>query len=135
MNTKFAIGIVAAAAALFAQGAFAQASSPTRAEVKSEAKSGGLAPAGQGPGAMSSAPKGSTKTRMERKDETKMDRKDGKLIPAGEGPGNNASSPNTSGKSAKTRAERKAQTSMDRKTGTLQPAGEAPAPVSDPMKK
>ena len=38
MNTKLVLGAVAAAVAMFSQGAFAQASAPTRAEVKAEAK-------------------------------------------------------------------------------------------------
>ena len=54
--SKSVLTVVAAAAlAVFAQGAFAQASSPSRADVKAETKaaekSGKLTPAGEGPGA------------------------------------------------------------------------------------
>ena len=38
MKTKIALTVVAAAVAMFAQGAFAQASAPSRAEVKAETK-------------------------------------------------------------------------------------------------
>ena len=38
MKTKLALTAFAAAIAVFSQGAFAQASSPTRAEVKADAK-------------------------------------------------------------------------------------------------
>ena len=48
MKTNFVLGAVAAAAvAVFSQGAFAQASSPTRAEVKAEAKGATKAPTGE----------------------------------------------------------------------------------------
>ena len=68
MKKQLALSAVVAAIAVFSQGAFAQAAMPaSRAEVKAEAKTGSLAPAGQGPGAMagSGATTGkSTKTRM-----------------------------------------------------------------------
>ena len=68
MKTKLALSAIVTAVAVFSQGAFAQASSPTRAEVKAQAKTGSLAPAGEGPGAMSSAPaKTSDTTRAARK--------------------------------------------------------------------
>ena len=132
MKTKLALTAIVAALAVFSQGAFAQASSPTRAEVKAEAKKGSLAPAGEGPGAMASAPKGSDKTRAERKAQTKADAKAGALKPAGEAA--DMKTGVTAG-SDKTRAERKAQTSADIKAGKTQPAGEAAAPVGDAPKK
>ena len=74
---------------MFSQGAFAQAPSPTRAEVKAETKAaetaGGLTPAGEGPGAMGKQPPTtSDKTRAERKAQTQADVKAGKTQPAGE---------------------------------------------------
>ena len=132
MKTKLALTAIVAALAVFSQGAFAQASSPTRAEVKAEAKKGSLAPAGEGPGAMASAPKGSDKTRAERKAQTKADAKAGALKPAGEAA--DMKTGVTAG-SDKTRAERKAQTQADIKAGKTQPAGEAAAPVGDAPKK
>ena len=83
MKTKLVLGAVAAAVAVFSQGAFAQASSPTRAEVKAEAKTGGLAPAGEGPVTKQPA-KGSTVDRDTRKSDTKAAVKSGKTQPAGE---------------------------------------------------
>jgi hypothetical protein len=135
MKTKLALSAVVAAIAVFSQGAFAQASAPvTRAEVKAQAKSGSLAPAGEGPGAMASQPsKASDKTRMERKDQTKADAKSGKLAPAGEGPGAMGSQPSKA--SDKTRMERKDQTKADIKAGATQPAGEAANPIAVPPKK
>ena len=51
MKTKLALSAIVAAVAVFSQSAFAQASSPTRAEVKAETraaeKSGKLTPAGE----------------------------------------------------------------------------------------
>ncbi len=64
MKMKNVLTVVASAAfAVFAQGAFAQASAPvSRAEVKAETKAaekaGTLTPAGQGPGAMTSGKAG-----------------------------------------------------------------------------
>ncbi len=132
MNTKLALGAVAAAVAVFSQGAFAQASSPTRAEVKAEAKTGALAPAGQGP--IASQPmKGSDTSRAARKSTTKMARDAGTLKPAGEGAEKNTAVPGKG--SVTTRADRKAQTRADVKAGKTQPAGEAAQPVGEPPKK
>lgn len=131
MKTKLVLSAIVAAVAVFSQGAFAQASSPTRAEVKAEAKKGSLAPAGEGP--IASAPgKQSDKTRAERKAQTKADAKAGALKPAGEAA--DMKTPVTAG-SDKTRAERKAQTQADIKAGKTQPAGEAAQPVGDAPKK
>ena len=84
MKTKLVLGAVAAAVAVFSQGAFAQAaSSPTRAEVKAGAQAKGSTPAGEGP-VVNQPAKGSDKTRDERKAQTKSDKASGNLKPAGE---------------------------------------------------
>jgi len=125
MKIKNALTVVAAvAAAMFAQGTFAQASSPSRAEVKAEANSTAKTPAGQGATATEAAPKvDSSKTRAERKSETR----NAKKVPAGEGPEATASAPVT--KSNKTRAERKAETVRAIKSGETIPAGEGPTAI------
>ena len=86
MNTKLILGAVAAAVAVFSQGAFAQASSPTRAEVKAEAKTGALAPSGQAVQDPTPSTKTSDTTRAARKATTKADAKAGQLQPSGENP-------------------------------------------------
>ena len=139
MKTKLVLGAVAAAVAVFSQGAFAQsASSPTRAEVKAEAKKGALAPAGQGQIA-SQPSKASDKTRDERKAQTKSDRSSGQLKGAGEavkpagemGSGDKA---DKSGGSTTDRAARKADAKAATKSGKTSPS-ESPNPTSDkPMK-
>ena len=132
MKTKLALSAVVAAIAVFSQGAFAQ--SPTRAEVKAEARSGALAPAGQGPntaGPIASA--GSDTTRMQRKSKTKMAREEGKLAPAGQGP--DTAGPIASAGSDTTRMQRKDATKAARKAGTLKPAGETPNPVGNKTMK
>ncbi|MGZ5132425.1 MAG: hypothetical protein ACXWJ1_14000 [Caldimonas sp.] len=131
MKTKLALSAIVAAIAVFSQGAFAQASAPTRAEVKAEAKKGAIAPAGEGPIA-SQPSKTSDKTRAERKAQTKADAKAGALKPAGEAA--DMKSGVTAG-SDKTRAERKAQTQADIKAKKTVPAGEAAPPAADPAKK
>ncbi len=133
MKTKLIFGAVAAAVAVFSQGAFAQASSPTRAEVKAEARTGAAAPAGEGPNLTGQHPsKTSTKSRMERKAKTRAEAKAGKLEPAGQ-----AAEPVTPSASAAvtTRAERKATTRAAAKAGELKPAGEAAMPAAEPKKK
>jgi len=129
MKSKLALSAIVAAVAVFSQGAFAQASSPTRAEVKAEAKKGALAPAGEGPQAV--VPKTTDKTRAERKAQAKADEKAGAIKPAGEGVD---AKTNVTAGSDKTRAERKAQTKADVKAGKTVPAGEAAMPVADPKK-
>ncbi len=132
MKTKLVLGAVAAAIAVFSQGAFAQASSPTRAEVKAEAKKGSLAPAGEGPIA-SQPSKMSDKTRDERKATTKADRASGALKPAGEAAD---MKDGQAGKGSTTdRAARKADTKAAVKARTTQPAGEAPQPSAEAPKK
>ncbi len=138
MNTKLILGAAVAAVAVFSQGAFAQASSPTRAEVKAQAKTGSIAPAGEGPGAMAGSANTtghSTKSRMMRKENTKAAEKAGALVPAGEGPGAMAGSANTTGHSTKSRMMRKDETKAEAKAGTLVPAGEAMNPIAIPQKK
>ena len=134
MKTKLALSAIVAAAAVLSQGAFAQSQSPTRAEVKAEARSGALAPAGQGPetaGPIASA--GSETTRAQRKSKTRMAREEGKLVPAGQGP--RTVGPIASAGSDKTRMERKDATKAARKAGTLTPAGQTPNPVGETEKK
>ena len=136
MKTKLALGVVAAAVAVFSQGAFAQSSSPTRAEVKAEAKKGSLAPAGEGPGmnpATAQPSKTSDKTRAERKATTKSDRAAGNLAPAGDAGDMKGTQP---GKGSEVdRAARKADTKAAVKAGKTQPAGESPLPSGEkPLK-
>ncbi len=136
MKNQFALGAIVAAVAVFSQGAFAQASSPTRAEVKAEAKTGALAPAGEGPGAMGKQPPTSSdKTRAERKAQTKADVKPGKTDPAGDAVELKMDKADKSKGTDKTRAERKATTKADIKSGKTQPAGEAPQPSGEAPKK
>src|SRR3982750_2347882 len=83
MKTKLVLGAVAAAVAVFSQGAFAQAaSSPSRADVKAEAKTS-KTPAGEATGSVTPS-KASDKSRDERKAQTKADKQSGSLKPAGE---------------------------------------------------
>jgi hypothetical protein len=129
MKSKFALGVIVAATAVFAQTAFAQASAPVsreqrKAETAAANKSGKLAPAGEGPGAMAQPASGSDKTRTDRKAQTQADIKSGKTQAAGEGSGATAK-PTTA--TDKTREQRKAQTEADRKAGKLSPAGEGGA--------
>jgi hypothetical protein len=130
MKTKLVLGAVAAAVAVFSQGAFAQAaSSPSRADVKAEAKKSHT-PAGEATGSVTPG-KGSTMTKDERKAQEKADKAAGKLQPAGEATG--STSP---GKGSETTKEaRKAQTKADVKAGKTQPAGESAQPAGEkPMK-
>ena len=134
MKTKLVLGAIAAAVAVFSQGAFAQAaSSPTRAEVKSQAKTGGLAPAGEGP-VTNQPSKASDKTRDERKATTKADAKSGSLKPAGEA----AEAKDDKAAKTKTSTANKADVKADSKTAVKSgktAAGESPQPASDkPMK-
>ena len=133
MKTKLVLGAVAAAVAVFSQGAFAQAaSSPTRAEVKAEAKKGSLAPAGEATGSVTPS-KSSNTTREARKSQERADAKAGKLAPAGEAGDLKGTQP---GKGSEVdRAARKADTKAAVKSGKTQPAGEAAQPSGEkPMK-
>ena len=88
MKTKFALGAVVAAMAVFSQTAFAQASAPVsreerKADTAAANKAGKLTPAGQG-NVGATPPKTSETTRDARKAQTEADRKAGKLAPAGD---------------------------------------------------
>ena len=130
MKTKLVLGAVAAAVAVFSQGAFAQAaSSPSRADVKADAKKSHT-PAGEATGSVTPG-KGSTMTKDERKAQEKADKAAGKLQPAGEATGST-----TPGKGSEVdRAARKADTKAAVKSGKTQPAGESAQPAGEkPMK-
>lgn len=120
MKMKNALTVVAAAAfAVFAQGAFAQASAPTRAEVKAEAK--GAKPTRGETSPMVAASGVSTKTRAERKAEAKAANK-ARKIAAGEetnAPAAPGVGPTT------TRVERKAAAKAANKSGEIV-KGESP---------
>jgi len=123
MKTKLALTAFAAAIAVFSQGAFAQASSPTRAEVKAEAKTANKAP--KGDAATGGTPsKGSNTTREARKAETNAAIKSGQTSPGGdamtkEGAG---APPKTS---TTTKEARKAETNAAIKAGDTTPKGDA----------
>ena len=142
MKTQLAL-TAALVAAVFSHGALAQASSPTRAEVKAQARTGSLVPAGEGAGATTGASSQangkSTKTRMERKDETKMARDAGTLKPAGEAADLKQSDADRAKGTTKSRMERKEETKAavkkEGKAGGTQPAGEAPQPSGEAPKK
>jgi hypothetical protein len=114
--------LAAAALAVCAQSTFAQASSPSRADVKAETKAAGktgqLAPAGDRPTQQPS--KASNTTREARKSQTKADQKAGNLAEAGESP-----TPQPSTTSNTTRQARKSQTKADQKAGNIPKAGES----------
>lgn len=121
MKTNFVLGAVAAAAvAVFSQGAFAQASSPTRAEVKADAKTAAKGPTGEAQTNSKQPSTMSDKTRAERKATTRMDAKTGEIKEAGEKP---TAMPSKS--SDTTRAERKSKTKAAAKSGEIPAAGEA----------
>jgi hypothetical protein len=126
MSSKFIfVAAVAVAGSLACQVAAAQASSPSRADVKSEAaaatKSGETSAGVRRVDPKSSAPP-STMTREERKKTTAEANKAGQIA----GPGvHGPSGPTTTGKSTTTRAERKKATAEANKKGELAPAGES----------
>jgi hypothetical protein len=131
MKTHFVLSAVAAAAlAVFAQASFAQGAN----ENKPAAKSGSMAPAGEGP--IASTPSTmSDKTRMERKDTTKSDRKAGALKPAGDASEMKDDKADKSKGGSVDRAERKADTKAAVKSRTTQPAGDTPNAAGDAPKK
>ncbi|MBV9891255.1 MAG: hypothetical protein JO090_10275 [Rhizobacter sp.] len=132
MKTKLVLGAVAAAVAVFSQGAFAQAaSSPSRADVKAEARKSHT-PAGEATGSVTPS-KSSDTTKEARKAQTKADRASGQLKPTGEAGDLAGTQP---GKGSEVdRAARKADTKAAVKAGKTQPAGEAEQPVGEkPMK-
>ena len=133
MKTKFALGAVVAALAMFSQTAFAQASAASgvsreerKAETAAANKAGKLTPAGQG-NISPAPPKTSETTRDARKAQTAADAKSGKLAPAGEAAVMKADKADAAKPSQTTREARKAQTEADRKAGKLTPAGEGAA--------
>jgi len=122
MKTKLALSAVAAAIAVFSQGAFAQASAPaTRADVKAGAQAKSVAPAGEKPAAQPST--ASDKTRDQRKSTTKADAKSGNIKDAGEASG--MKDEKVSKGSETTKDARKAQTKSDQKNKQIPGAGEA----------
>jgi hypothetical protein len=135
MKTKFALGAVVAAIAVFSQTAFAQATATPasgvsrdqrKAETAAANKAGKLTPAGEG--TVAPAPgKTSETTRDARKAQTQADAKSGKLAPAGEAGVQKADKADATKPSQTTREARKAQTEADRKAGKLTPAGEGAA--------
>jgi hypothetical protein len=128
MKTKLALSAVAAAVAMFSQGAFAQASAPTRADVKAEAKGAAKAPTGEAQ-TMSKQPSTmSDKSRADRKETTKMDKAGGNLKPAGEAASVKEDKAMKSTGTETTRAERKAKTKAANKAGEIPAAGEAGSP-------
>ena len=129
MSSKFIfVAAVAVAGSLACQVAAAQASSPSRADVKSEAaaatKSGETSAGVRRVDPKSSAPP-STLTREERKKTTAEANKAGELEGAGvRGP----SGPAVTKESNTTRAERKKKTAEANKKGELAPAGDTNKP-------
>ena len=135
MKTKFALGAVVAAIAVFSQTAFAQATATPasgvsrdqrKAETAAANKAGKLTPAGEG-NMGGTPPKTSETTRDARKAQTQADAKSGKLAPAGEAGIQKADKADATKPSQTTRDARKAQTEADRKAGKLTPAGEGAA--------
>jgi colicin import membrane protein len=134
MNFKNVGSVIAAVAALLAQGAFAQTATPevkARADVKAETaaakKKGEVSPGGEGtpqekPGAKS------TKARADVKAETAAAAKKGELTKGGEGMAQEKPGP----KSTKARAEVKAEAAAAKKKGEA-PIGEGAPAV--PVKK
>ncbi len=126
MKTKLALCAVAAAVAVFSQGAFAQASAPmTRADVKADAKAATKAPTGE---AQTQTPQPSTmsdKSRADRKATTKMDKASGNLKATGEAATVKEDKAMKSTGTETTRAERKSKTKAAEKAGEIPAAGEA----------
>jgi hypothetical protein len=133
MKTKLALTAFAAAIAVFSQGAFAQASSPTRAEVKAQAKDATKAP--KGDASVGGTPsKGSETTRAERKATTKSAIKAGDVAPGGDAMTKEGSgAPSTA--SDTTRAARKSTTKAEIKAGDVTPKGDAMVPAASGVKK
>ena len=123
MKTKLALSAVAAAIAVFSQGAFAQASAPaTRAEVKAGAQAKSVAPAGEKPTAAPST--SSDKTREQRKEATKADKASGNLKGAGETGAQKEDKAMKSTGTETTRTERKEKTKAQQKAKEIPAAGE-----------
>jgi len=125
MKTKLALSAVAAAIAVFSQGAFAQASAPAnRSDVKAGAQAKSVAPAGEKPTAQPST--SSDKTRDERKATTKADKASGNLKGAGETGAQKEDKAMKSTGTETTRDERKAKTKSQQKAKQIPAAGEKP---------
>lgn len=124
----------AALLAVVATTTVAQTNSPDVRTESSMTRSGSLAPAGQGPGAMGTEMQRSTRTRAERKSETLMERRMGGLTPAGQG-GVKPDHMHPTSPRVKSRASVMAKTRAAERAGTLQPAGETPQPVAQPAPK
>ena len=90
MKTKLALSAVAAAIAVFSQGAFAQASAPSKLRPTAPTSRPAPKPSPSPPPVRSrrrTRPTTSDKTRDERKAQTKADEKSGNIEPAGEAGG------------------------------------------------
>jgi len=129
MGSKIVLmAAVAIAGSLACQVAAAQASSPSRADVKAEAATAnkaGETRAGEMGGAKPKSTGHSTTTRAERKKTTAEANKKGELEGAGvHGP----SGPAVTSKSNTTREERKKATAEANKKGELAPAGDTNKP-------
>ena len=123
MKTKLALSAVAAAIAVFSQGAFAQASAPAnRSDVKAGAQAKSVAPAGEKPTAQPST--SSDKTRDERKATTKADKASGNLKGAGETGAQKEDKAMKSTGTETTKEARKAKTKAENKSGQIPAAGE-----------
>jgi hypothetical protein len=123
MKTKLALSALAAAIAVFSQGAFAQASAPAnRADVKAGAQAKSVAPAGEKPTAAPST--ASDKTRAQRKEQTKADEKAGNIKGAGETGAMKEDKAVKSTGTETTKEARKAKTKSENKSGQIPKAGE-----------
>lgn len=124
--------LVAAIIVVVSQGVLAQASSPTRAEVRAQIKTSTLMPNGE----RATLDQRETsvrpgKTRADRKNETAMAREAGALRPAGEASDAKEEKADLIKASGANRADRKADASAAIKARTTQPAGEATQPSAE----
>ncbi len=128
MNSKFAVAaVLVGAASLVGQVAQAQASSPTRADVKAETRAAEKAGQIPGPGVRGPtghAPTGTPVNRADRKKATRDAEKAGQLTPPGAS--NRADNAIRAKPTTRSRAERKAETRAANKKGELVPAGQGP---------
>lgn len=123
MKMRTALTVVATVAgAMFAQASFAQASAPTRAQVKAETKAAGANKGPEGE-ALSTPVKPMPTTSVETRGEVKAETKAGPKMKPGEAMGGDVS-PAATSKSTKTRGQRKAETQAAKMNGQLEPAGE-----------
>jgi hypothetical protein len=123
MKTKLALSAVAAAIAMFSQGAFAIASAPaTGAYVMAGAQAKTVAPAGEKPAAQPST--SSDMTRDERTAASNADKASGNQKSAGEAGALKEDKAMKSTGTETTRAARKAKTKAENKSGQIPAAGE-----------